>query len=127
MATKLLRRRVLLLIALSLLAAPFMAPAAQAADVTVFAAASLKNALDDAAKLYQTQDRRQGQHQLCRVLGAGQADRGRRAGRHLLLGRSRLDGLSAKKKLIDDASRHTLLGNTLVLVAPEDSTVRCRS
>ena len=49
-----IRRDILLLFVLGLLAAPFMAVAAQAADVTVFAAASLKNALDDAAKLYQT-------------------------------------------------------------------------
>ena len=47
-------RRGLLLFMLSFLAVPFMAVAAQAADVTVFAAASLQNVLDDAAKLYQT-------------------------------------------------------------------------
>ena len=28
-----------------------------------------------------------------------------------------------EKKLIDEASRHTLLGNTLVLVAPKDFDV----
>ena len=40
-----LRRGVLVLI-VSLLAWPFRAPPAQAGDITVFAAASLKNALD---------------------------------------------------------------------------------
>ncbi len=37
---------------LGFLVAPLMTSVARAADVTVFAAASLKNALDDAAKLY---------------------------------------------------------------------------
>jgi molybdate transport system substrate-binding protein len=48
------RRGMVVMLVLGLLAAPFMAVAAQAADVTVFAAASLQNVLDDAAKLYQT-------------------------------------------------------------------------
>jgi molybdate transport system substrate-binding protein len=53
MFTCLIRRRLVLLFVLGFLAAPFMAAMAQATDVTVFAAASLKNALDDAAKLYE--------------------------------------------------------------------------
>ena len=48
------RRGMVVMLVLGLLAAPFMAVAAQAAEVTVFAAASLQNVLDDAAKLYQT-------------------------------------------------------------------------
>jgi molybdate transport system substrate-binding protein len=34
-----------------------------------------------------------------------------------------LDGYLQQKNLIDTASRRTLLGNTLVLIAPKDSTV----
>src|SRR5262249_62250530 len=49
-----IRRGLVLAFALGFLAMPFVSTAARAADVTVFAAASLKNALDDAAKLYET-------------------------------------------------------------------------
>src|SRR5262245_36929331 len=52
MALKATRRAVLAL-TLGLLTAPVLAVPAKAAEVTVFAAASLKNALDDAAKIYQ--------------------------------------------------------------------------
>ena len=55
---------------------------AQNQTITVFAAASMKNALDDADNAYM-QDHGQGRRQLCREFGAGQADRTRRAGRHL--------------------------------------------
>jgi molybdate transport system substrate-binding protein len=48
-----LRRSFLLFLLVAGLAGPSMATVAQAAEVTVFAAASLKNALDDAAKTYE--------------------------------------------------------------------------
>ena len=48
-----LRRKFLQLALGSLLALSFLGVPAQAADITVFAAASLKNALDDAAKAYE--------------------------------------------------------------------------
>ena len=123
MPTKLLRRRVVLLIMLGLLAAPFMAPAAQAADVTVFAAASLKNALDDAAKLYQTKtgDKVNISYAASSAL-AKQIEAGAPADIFFSADLDWMDYLQ-EKKLIDEASRHTLLGNTLVLVAPKDSTV----
>ena len=123
MPTKLLRRRVVLLIMLGLLAAPFMAPAAQAADVTVFAAASLKNALDDAAKLYQTKtgDKVNISYAASSAL-AKQIEAGAPADIFFSADLDWMDYLQ-EKKLIDDASRHTLLGNTLVLVAPKDSDV----
>jgi molybdate transport system substrate-binding protein len=122
-ATNLFRRRLLLLFALSFLAAPFMAAAAQAADVTVFAAASLKNALDDAAKLYQTKtgDKVNISYAASSAL-AKQIEAGAPADIFFSADLDWMDYLQ-EKKLIDDASRHTLLGNTLVLVAPEDSTV----
>ena len=123
MATNLFRRRLLLLFALSFLAAPFMAAAAQAADVTVFAAASLKNALDDAAKLYQTKtgDKVNISYAASSAL-AKQIEAGAPADIFFSADLDWMDYLQ-EKKLIDDASRHTLLGNTLVLVAPKDSTV----
>ena len=49
-----IRRCLVLAFALGFLALPFVSTSARAADVTVFAAASLKNALDDATKLYET-------------------------------------------------------------------------
>ena len=48
-----LRRGFLLFLLAAGLVLPSMATVAQAAEVTVFAAASLKNALDDAAKTYE--------------------------------------------------------------------------
>ena len=127
MATNLFRRRLLLLFALSFLAAPFMAVAAQAADLTVFAAASLKNALDAAAKLYQTKtgDKVNISYAASSAL-AKQIEAGAPADIFFSADLDWMDYLQ-EKKLIDDASRHTLLGNTLVLVAPKTRPSRCRS
>ena len=117
------RRGLVLLFIFGLLAAPFMAVAAQAADVTVFAAASLKNALDDAAKLYQTKtgDKVTISYAASSAL-AKQIELGAPADIFFSADLDWMDYLQ-EKKLIDVASRHTLLGNTLVLVAPKDSTV----
>ena len=52
---------------------------AQEKGVLVFAAASLKNALDEAIAAY-GQETGTGHRVLCRELGAGQADRAGRAG-----------------------------------------------
>ena len=114
------RRGILLLFVLGFLAAPFMAVAAQAADVTVFAAASLKNALDDAAKLYQTKtgDKVNISYAASSAL-AKQIESGAPADIFFSADLDWMDYLQ-EKKLIDVASRHTLLGNTLVLVAPKD-------
>ena len=97
-----------------------MAAAAQAADVTVFAAASLKNALDDAAKLYQTKtgDKVNISYAASSAL-AKQIEAGAPADIFFSADLDWMDYLQ-EKKLIDVASRHTLLGNTLVLVAPKD-------
>ena len=117
------RRGMLLLFVLGLLAAPFMAVAAQAADVTVFAAASLKNALDDAAKLYQTKtgDKVTISYAASSAL-AKQIEAGAPADVFFSADLDWMDYLQ-EKRLIDITSRHTLLGNTLVLVAPKDSAV----
>ena len=117
------RRGIPLLPALGFLAATFMAMATQAGEVTVFAAASLKNALDDAAKLYEAKT---GQKVIASYAAspalARQIEAGAPADIFFSADLDWIDYLQ-EKKLIDVASRHTLLGNTLVLVAPKDSTV----
>jgi molybdate transport system substrate-binding protein len=47
-----IRRRLVLAFVLGFLATPLICASAQAADITVFATASLKNALDDAVQKY---------------------------------------------------------------------------
>jgi molybdate transport system substrate-binding protein len=123
MFANLVRRRLLLLFVLGFLAAPFLAPAAQAAEVTVFAAASLKNALDDAIKLYEakTGEKVVASYAASPAL-AKQIESGAPADIFFSADLDWMDYLE-KKNLINAASRHTLLGNTLVLVAPKDSTV----
>ena len=96
---------------------------AQAQDgLVVFAAASLKNALDEiATRLGQGHRQAGAQDLLCRELGARQADRAGRAGRPVHLGRPRLDGLCRQEE--PDQGRHARepLGNKIVLIAPKDS------
>ena len=65
-------------------------------DVKVFAAASLKEAMDEQARQFEAQHRQQGRGRLRRQQCAGQADRSRRAGRRVHLRGSRLDGLSRR-------------------------------
>jgi len=122
MALKITRRGVLAL-TLGLLTAPVLAVPAKAADVTVFAAASLKNALDDAAKIYQakTGDKVTISYAASSAL-AKQIESGAPADIFFSADLDWMDYLQ-EKKLIDADSRHTLLGNTLVLIAPKDSTV----
>jgi molybdate transport system substrate-binding protein len=105
------------------LALPSMATAAQAAEVTVFAAASLKNALDDAAKAYEakTGDKVVLNYAASSAL-AKQIESGAHADIFFSADLAWMDYLQ-QKTLIDTASRRTLLGNTLVLIAPKDSTV----
>ena len=86
------------LAALCLLLASQGAAVAQDKPVLVFAAASLKNALDDIADALATRDRQEGDDLLRRQLGARAPDRAGRAGRRLHLRRSRLDGLSRRAR-----------------------------
>src|SRR6185369_15036338 len=106
-----------------LLATPFLWASAQAANITVFAAASLKNALDDAAKKYEakTGDKIVVSYAASSAL-AKQINDAAPADIFFSADLDWMDYLE-QKKLIDTASRHTLLGNTLVLIAPKDSTV----
>jgi molybdate transport system substrate-binding protein len=122
MLTTLSRRGILGLI-LALLGTSLLTVPAQAADVTVFAAASLKNALDDAVKIYEAKT---GQKVAVSYAAssalAKQIESGAPADIFFSADLDWMDYLE-QKSLIDVPSRHTLLGNTLVLVAPKDSTV----
>src|SRR5262245_19804285 len=116
-------RRLVLLLIIGFLSAPLMTVAAKAADITVFAAASLKNALDDAAKVYQakTGDKVTISYAASSAL-AKQIEAGAPADVFFSADLDWMDYLQ-ERKLIDAGSRHSLLGNTLVLIAPKDSTV----
>jgi molybdate transport system substrate-binding protein len=112
------RRGVLVLI-LGLMAAPLMAWPARAAEVTVFAAASLKNALDDAVKLYEAKT---GMKVVVSYAAssalAKQIEAGAPADIFFSADLDWMDYLQ-NKSLINVATRQTLLGNTLVLIAPK--------
>ena len=118
-----LRRSFLLFLLAAGLVLPSMATVAQAAEVTVFAAASLKNALDDAAKAYEakTGDKVVTSYAASSAL-AKQIESGAHADIFFSADLDWMDYLQ-QKNLIENASRRTLLGNTLVLVAPKDSTI----
>jgi molybdenum ABC transporter molybdate-binding protein len=79
----------------------------------------IKNALTTSPRLY-GKDRGQSR-QLCRELGARQADRTRRAG-HLHVRRHRLDGLRDPEENYQ-TTRINLLGNSIVLIAPKASVI----
>jgi molybdate transport system substrate-binding protein len=105
------------------LAAPLLGQPARASDVTIFAAASLKNALDDAVKRYEAKT----EHKVVVSYAASSAlakqiEAGAPADIFFSADLDWMDELQ-KKNLIDVASRQTLLGNTLILIAPKDSTV----
>ncbi|MCX5481279.1 molybdate ABC transporter substrate-binding protein [Kaistia geumhonensis] len=120
--TFLTRRFAAALAGLALLAMPLAALPAGAADTVVFAAASLKDALGAAVEAYEAKSGGKvvvsyaGSSQLARQIEAGAP-----ADLFISADLDWMDELD-KKDLIDPASRVTLLGNTLVLVAPKAST-----
>jgi len=97
--------------------------AAQSADVLVFAAASLKNALDDIDIRYQEDN-----HKLVAVSLAAsptlakQIEAGAPADIFISADLDWMDYV-AQRNLIKADTRRNLLGNELVLIAPKDSTV----
>lgn len=101
-------------------------PAAGGADVVVFAAESLREALDEAAKTYGESARIKiaasygGTHALAKQIAAGA-----RADVFIAGTREPMDKLEARA-LIRPESRVDLLGNWLVLVAPRDSLLSLR-
>ena len=108
---------------LCFLVAPLVTSVAYAADVTVFAAASLKNALDDVTKLYEAKTGNKVAISYAASPGlAKQIEAGAPADIFFSADLNWMDYL-AQKDLINNASRQTLLGDTLVLVAPKDSVV----
>ncbi|HEY3908697.1 MAG TPA: molybdate ABC transporter substrate-binding protein [Stellaceae bacterium] len=109
--------------ALALLVGP--APA-QTSGVLVFAAASLKNALDDVDTSYQRQT---GKHVTASLAAsstlAKQIANGAPADIFISADLAWMDYL-AKRHLIKPGTRKDLLGNELVLIAPTDSTLRVK-
>ncbi len=104
-------------------ASTFAVSAAQAADVVVFAAASLKNALDAISTEYTAET---GKKVTISYAGsnalAKQIEEGAPAEIFFSADLAWMDDVE-KKNLVKAGTRTTLLGNTIVLVAPKDSTV----
>jgi molybdate transport system substrate-binding protein len=96
---------------------------AQAEDVVVFAAASLKNALDDIAVKWQHDS---GKHAVISYAAsstlAKQIENGAPADLFISADLDWMNYLE-ERKLIVPSSRLNLLGNSLVLIAPKDSDV----
>lgn len=103
--------------ALCLLAVLLVPPAARAADLVVFAAASLKNALDEIVPAFEAQT---GATVAVSLAGssalARQIERGAPADVFISANRDWMDVLEADG-LIDPATRFDLAGNALVVVA----------
>lgn len=99
---------------------------AQNRDVLVFAAASLKNALDDITAQYQ---RETGKHVNVSLAAsstlAKQIESGAPADIFISADLDWMDYL-AQRKLIKANTRRNLLGNELVLIAPKDAAVQVK-
>jgi molybdate transport system substrate-binding protein len=121
MISTLKRRSAVLALSLTLAVVALSGMGAQAKDVTVFAAASLKNALDDvaAAWMRETGKRAVISYAASNVL-AKQIEAGAPADIFFSADLDWMD-YAASKNLIDGKSRVNLLANSLVLVAPRDS------
>lgn len=119
------RRNFIGLATVAALALPLagMAAPAKAADTVVFAAASLKNALDDAAALYTaTTGKTVTANYAASSALAKQIEEKAPADIFFSADLAWMDYLQ-ERDLIKTDTRVTLLGNTIVLVAPADSTV----
>jgi molybdate transport system substrate-binding protein len=110
------------LVALCLAVQIVLAPAASAKDVVVFAAASLKNALDEASAAYQGET---GTPVLISYAAsptlARQIENGAPADLFISADLDWMDYLQ-RRNLIKAETRVALLGNRIVLIAPADST-----
>lgn len=111
-------------ILLMLLALPALAHAAQPRPITVFAAASLKESLDEAAAAW---TKRSGQRVSISYAGssalANQIEQGAPADVFISADGEWMDYLQ-QRKLIDVDTRTNLVGNRLVMIAPADSALR---
>lgn len=91
--------------------------------VVVFAAASLKNALDRIAKDWEAKEGKKATLSFAASSAfAKQIESGAPADLFISADLKWMDWV-AERKLIDEGSRKTLLGNALVLIAPKDGTV----
>jgi molybdate transport system substrate-binding protein len=115
----------LIRILLSALAAVWLASAAQAAPVTVFAAASLKNALDEVGAEYAKAGREARFSYAASSAIARQIEQGAPADVFVSADTDWMDYL-AQRSLVVAASRRDLLTNRLALIAPADSKVSLR-
>jgi molybdate transport system substrate-binding protein len=117
------RRSLLALVVFALSAAAVPPAAAQDKTITVFAAASMKNALDDinAAFLKATGTKVTASYAASSAL-ARQLEQGAPADVFASADVEWMD-YSAGKKTIKDDTRVNLLGNRLVLIAPKDSKI----
>lgn len=109
----------------SLLLLTLLLPArGQAAELSVFAAASLTDALQEIAAAYE----KEGGDRLVLNLGASstlarQIQEGAPADLFLSADEEKMDGLEQKKLLLP-GTRKSVLSNTLVIVVPDDSSLR---
>ena len=108
--------------AAGLLAAALMAGAAHAAPVTVFAAASLKNALDEVGAEYEKAGGAARFSYAASSAIARQIEQGAPADVYVSADSHWMNYL-AERKLIIAATRRDLLTNRLALIAPADSKV----
>lgn len=117
-------RHAIIAVAALVFSAGLGTPAFASGNVVVFAAASLKNALDDISAQYQ---RETGKHTTISYAAssalARQIEAGAPADIYISANLSWMDYLQ-KRKLIKSDTRSTLLGNELVLVAPKDSATQ---
>jgi molybdate transport system substrate-binding protein len=122
--TYLARRRFVLAALLLVVLALGAAPPASAETVLVFAAASLRNALDDAVAAFgkESGDTVQVSYAASSAL-ARQLDSGAPADLFISADIDWMD-YAQQHKLIRADTRKDLLGNRLVLIAPADSTVK---
>lgn len=109
---------------IALLAAGVLNSAVAAEKITVFAAASLTNALDEIAAKYQKESgvEIKASYASSSTL-ARQIEQGAPADMFISADQQWMDYV-ADKKLIEEKSRVTLLGNDLVLVAPVNSQLK---
>lgn len=93
---------------------------ARAADLTVFAAASLTNAMQDAAKAWASQGHPAPHLNFASSSTlARQIDQGAEAGIFASADLKWMDWLQQRHRIVE-ATRRTLLGNSLVMVMPKD-------
>ena len=118
-----MRRLLKVLCAVTVVCGLFAPASAEEKGLTVFAAASMKNALDDVDAAYtaRTGVKVTASYAASSVL-ARQIDQGAPADIFLSADTDWMD-YATRQKTIDPETRTNLLGNSIVLIAPKDSTI----